>query len=485
MKSSLAVFVMAFAAAAILTPIARAIAIRLGAFADPSGRHVHRAPIPRLGGLAVVLGFAVALVIIANLPASSLGRQLHNSPNLFWGVLLGGAGAAALGAYDDLAGARALHKLLIQMALAAGAFFLGFRIDAVSLPWLGTLDLGLLALPATMFWFVAVMNAVNLIDGLDGLASGVAFIACVSNFVIGWMNDALLVVLLSAALGGAVLGFLVYNFNPASIFLGDTGSLFLGFVLAATSLLGSSIKSSTTVSLLVPILALGLPIMDTLFAMVRRWLERRPIFAPDRGHIHHKLLDLGLTHRRAVLVLYCFSSLLAAGAVLVALGRSWEIGGTLVFVALAILGFVRASRLFAGVRRDRDHLSTSPYVESLSGHVLRVIQELGNAQDEAAALSCVERFVARANFASLSIEAPGSTLTFGDGEPTRGARKVSVRSLAFTHVVVRAEYNDEWSGSRSDVALLLRVVADAVGPYLPEPERHRVDSRKLAPVQAE
>ncbi|MEM7610002.1 MAG: MraY family glycosyltransferase, partial [Myxococcota bacterium] len=417
---------------------------------------------------------------------SSMGQRLFEQPWLVFGLVMGGGAAAILGALDDLRGVRALHKLGTQTAIAGLAYAAGFRIDAVALPWVGAVELGVLAIPATMLWFVAVMNAVNLIDGLDGLAAGIAFIACISNFVVGWMNDALLVVLLSAALAGAVLGFLIYNFNPASIFMGDTGSLFLGFVLAATSLLGSSIKSSTTVSLLVPILALGVPIMDTLFAMVRRWLERRPIFAPDRGHIHHKLLDLGLTHRRAVLTLYAVSTAFAVGAVAVALGKNWEVGGALIAVVVVIVGFVKAARLFAGVRLRREQNPyRSPFVEAMSREIVRALQDLGAAPERPDALRSLERFLERAEVSFARIAAPEFSWTFGEPGANRALMRVEVRSSVANGVSGTFEYLDEWSVSRPQAELLLRLVVDGLTPHLPDGDEglERADSRKLVPAR--
>src|SRR4029078_2410036 len=169
----------------------------------------------------------------------------------------------------------------------------------------------------------------NLIDGLDGLAAGVVFFASMTNFVVALLSQASLPALFMATTMGAIIGFLFYNFNPARIFMGDSGSYFLGYVIAATSV-GTDHKASTAVSLLVPLMALGVPIFDTLFAMVPRFLERRPVFSPDRGHIHYPLLDMGITHRRAVLIIYGVSVLLTITAIAISLGRSWQVGITLV-----------------------------------------------------------------------------------------------------------------------------------------------------------
>lgn len=473
MKSSFAVFLAALAASAILTPLVRVVALRLGAYDEPDGRHVHNRRIPRLGGVAVVVAFFAALLCIFLVERASLGQLLMKHPSLVWGLFLGGVTIAALGAVDDLRGVRALHKLFVQVGVAGLAYAFGFRIEAVDFPWVGTIQFGLLAVPITVLWFVAVMNAVNLIDGLDGLAGGIAFVACVSNFVVGWLNDAVLVVFLSAALAGAVLGFLIYNFNPASIFMGDTGSLFLGFILAATSLLGSSVKSSTTVALLVPILALGVPIMDTLFAMVRRWLERRPLFAPDRGHIHHRLLDLGLTHRRAVIVLYAVSSVLAAAAVAVAAGQNWEVGGALIVVTIVVVGFVRAARLFAGVRLRREPApSRSELVESALARVVPVLRKIGEAKDDDDALLVLADFMRRSDFICAHVKLPGATWSWGEATTARSRVKVVVKASRTSDIEGSFEFVDEWASSRVHMEIILQILVDSLAQRYPQVTAH-------------
>lgn len=266
-----------------------------------SSRKVHANPTPRLGGIGIACGFFAPLCA-AFLVDSRASRALLAQPQLVEALFGGGLVVLALGLYDDLRGARARVKLAVQVAVALGLYALGFRVELIANPFGSNLPLGMLALPFTLLWVVGVINALNLIDGLDGLAGGVAFFGVGTNFILALSRGDVLLSLLMAALAGAILGFLVYNFNPASIFMGDSGSLFLGFVLAAVSI-KTSTKSGTAVAMLVPIMALGLPIMDTLLAMVRRSLVGRPIFSSDKEHIHHRLLSR-LSHRGAVLVLY-------------------------------------------------------------------------------------------------------------------------------------------------------------------------------------
>src|ERR1700678_3951415 len=307
MLSSVAAFVLAVIVTALLTPIVRRGALAVGAVDEPGARRVHTRRIPRLGGIAIVMGFFVPGVLLFAF-GTHAARIFVASSLITLGLVIGGTLVAAAGFVDDVKGLGAKRKLLLQMAAGAVASACHMRIEAIELPGMGIWTLGWLALPVTVAWIVATINALNLIDGLDGLAAGVTFFAGVKNFVIRLLTGNFYIELVSAALGGAVVGFLFYNFNPAQIFMGDSGSMFLGFVLGAMALLGAgSQKSPTLIAIIVPILALGLPIMDMLLTIARRFLDRRSIFVADRGHIHHRLLDMGLTHRRTVLSLYLLS----------------------------------------------------------------------------------------------------------------------------------------------------------------------------------
>jgi UDP-GlcNAc:undecaprenyl-phosphate GlcNAc-1-phosphate transferase len=318
---------------------------------------------------------------------SGEGRELA-------GLVIGAVALCLTGAWDDVRGLRASLKLAAQTGAAAVAFGFGFRIEAIQLPFIGPMSMGVFAFPVTVVWIVGVTNAVNLIDGLDGLAAGVSFFAALTAFVIASLSGSAFVALLMAALMGALVGFLFFNFNPARIFMGDSGSYFLGFVLATTSLGGAlQQKASTAVSLLVPILALGLPIFDTLFSMFRRVIERRPIFAGDRGHIHHRLLDLGLTHRRAVIFLYGVSLILAGGAIAVSLGRRWQIGVALLAVTMVFVGLVRFVGYFDYLhfqRRQKARLRDS-VTESLRKLVPELLVAGRHVRSEEATFELIER----------------------------------------------------------------------------------------------
>lgn len=334
-------FAVATGVSAVLTPIVRDAANRRGWLDQASSsRKIHGTPIPRVGGLAIVAAFYVPLVALYFV-RSDVGGRFWAHPTQALGLLGGGLVIALLGIVDDLRGANARAKFLVQFAVAAAMYAVGYRIDVIATPLGVEVPLGWLALPFTMVWIAGVINAVNLIDGLDGLAGGVALIAIAGTCAVASGGSTPLMLLFAATLAGAVLGFLFYNFNPASIFMGDTGSMFLGFVLATTAIRTNQ-QHSTAIALVVPVVALGLPIADTLLAMARRAARGAPLFSADRGHIHHRLLDLGLSHRQTVLVLYGVSILLGAAALALAYAStSTALWFLLALAALAYIGLRR------------------------------------------------------------------------------------------------------------------------------------------------
>jgi UDP-GlcNAc:undecaprenyl-phosphate GlcNAc-1-phosphate transferase len=359
MRTFVTAFIIATVVSIFLTPLVRAVALRIGAVSSPGGRHIHVRIVPRLGGIAIFVALMTPLIGLFFVE-SAVALVIRAQTTQVAGLLIGGGLMGLVGLMDDTRGLRASHKLFAQLAASAVAFHFGFRIDAIAIPGLGDLQMGAFALPITMLWISGVVNAVNLIDGLDGLAAGVVFFAGVTNFVVAQLAGSVFVALIMAAMLGALFGFLFYNYNPARIFMGDSGSYFLGYVLATTSLAGALQKESTAVSLLIPVVALGIPITDTLLTIVRRFVERRPIFAADRGHIHHKLLDLGLTHRRVVLLIHGLSIVLTLAAIGLALGRSWEVGLAILAASAVLVVLIRSAGYFENivrsprVVRDRD-----------------------------------------------------------------------------------------------------------------------------------
>lgn len=297
-------------------PLILRLAHRRKWYDPPNSRKIHTGLIPRLGGPGMFLSFLAAAALTPTL----LGLLFPNRALLAWDLrflpLFAGITLIhGIGLFDDFRNLSALPKFGLQLLAAVIVTSGGFVVRSVTLPYLGMVQLGLLAYPLTVLWIVSISNALNLIDGLDGLAGGIAAFAALSMGAIALIQGALSTAVLSFALFGAVAGFLVFNLPPARIFMGDSGSLFLGFVLAVLPLVGGISKASAFGTLLVPITLLTVPILDTVTAIVRRVRKRIPIIQPDKEHIHHKLLDMGLSERQILWVLYGFSLYLSVVAV--------------------------------------------------------------------------------------------------------------------------------------------------------------------------
>ncbi|EFW29279.1 glycosyltransferase family 4 protein [Selenomonas artemidis] len=331
-------FMIALGVALFLTPVVISFARRTGALDAPDARKVHVRPIPRIGGIGIYAAFMVSVLV--QMSISDLSPELMTS---LWGLLAGGTIIVAIGIIDDYRDLPAKVKLLGQI-FAACVLVIGFdvRIDVITDPLGDFIYLEYFAIPATIFWVVGLTNTVNLIDGLDGLAAGVSSIAAVTIFLVAMEEGIPFVAMITAALAGAAIGFLYYNFNPARIFMGDTGSMFLGFMLAGISVIGA-VKSAATIALIVPILALGLPILDTTFAIVRRARNHRPIFKPDKGHLHHRLLAHGFTQKQAVLLMYVVSALF--GLCALALTAVSTQAALLIIIIVAAAVFIGARKL--------------------------------------------------------------------------------------------------------------------------------------------
>ena len=351
------VFVIAAAGTYLLTPVARSTAVWWGAVALPRDRDVHAVATPRMGGPAMFLGFAMAVVIAKALPTLQFGFGL--GPNFTW-ILVAGAIICAIGAIDDRFELDSLTKLAGQVA-ASGVMVTkgGVQLALIYVPWgdAGTVSVGPdIGIPITILMTVVTINAINFIDGLDGLAAGVAAISAIAFFIfsyhlaqLGYTDVAAAPTLLCAALAGACIGFLPHNFSPARIFMGDSGSMLVGLMLSAaattatTSIDPQSLGRSESLALflpfLLPIAVLALPLIDLLLAVVRRVRRGQSPFAPDKEHLHHRMLEIGHTHRRAVLLLYFWSALLAGGGVMFALiHRPWTV--LITIAGLAALGLL-------------------------------------------------------------------------------------------------------------------------------------------------
>jgi UDP-GlcNAc:undecaprenyl-phosphate GlcNAc-1-phosphate transferase len=316
----------------VLTKLVRDVANRRGWVAAPAHpRHLHIQALPRLGGVAIVLSFLIATfcaLVVTRFLRPEVSPSLHPLLTILPPAIL----IFLLGIYDDLRGIGPYWKFLVQAIAGAMLFAGGLRI--LDLPVLfGTYQFSwYTGLPLTILWVMAITNAFNLIDGLDGLAAGSALFSTLVAFVVALLGNLSLISLITLALAGAILGFLRYNFNPATIFLGDCGSLFIGFLLSALALYGAQ-KASTIIAVAIPVVSFGLPILETSLSVLRRFISGRPVFTADREHIHHKLLQRGLSHRQVVIVLYGVSAIFA----LLSLFLLWPTGSTLGLV-LAVLG---------------------------------------------------------------------------------------------------------------------------------------------------
>lgn len=317
-------FLIALIVAYVLTPGVKKLAIKVGAVDKPNARKVHTHVIPRLGGLAIYIGFMAAMLFCLPVRHELLG------------LLVGCTAIVALGIWDDICNIPAKVKLMGQIIAACIPIAFGIQIEWLTNPF-GTLIVlpEFIAVPVTIFWIIGFTNTVNLIDGLDGLAAGVSFIASISMFLLAYTMNQYLPAMIIVAMAGAALGFLQYNFNPAKIFMGDTGSMLLGYTMAVASVLGL-VKTAATVALVVPLIALGLPILDTIFAIIRRKMSGVPIFQPDKGHLHHRLLALGMSQKQAVLIMYFVSVILGIVALFVA-SVNYQIGIVTVLVVLAVI----------------------------------------------------------------------------------------------------------------------------------------------------
>jgi UDP-GlcNAc:undecaprenyl-phosphate/decaprenyl-phosphate GlcNAc-1-phosphate transferase len=310
-------FFLAFVVTYLTTPVVKIIASKIKAIDIPNERKVHDHPIPRLGGLALYFGFMVA---VASALIASYYLKIDLNVNLIIGILLGGTVLVIVGIVDDVKGLRPTIKLIGQIFAALIVIYFGIEINFISNPFNGMLVMGVFAIPLTIFWLVGVTNAMNMIDGLDGLATGVTAISAMTLFFVAIRTHQLGAAVLLIALAAASLAFLRYNFAPASIFLGDSGSMFLGFILASTSVIGV-LKTTLVVALIIPILILGVPIFDTLFAIGRRLKEKRHPFEADNKHIHHMLLRAGFNKREAVLAIYIACFVLSFMALIMALQK--------------------------------------------------------------------------------------------------------------------------------------------------------------------
>ena len=349
----------AAATASLVFPLVNRIAMAVRALDYPGGRRVQREAVPRIGGIAIAAGIAAG----ALLPSLMVWqRWVERATSAQTSLLfIGTALVFLVGLADDVIGLSCIQRFLVQVVAAAGVVYGGWSFGHLYVPPWGEVDLGLWGGLVTVVWIVGVTNAINLLDGLDGLAGGVAAIIATSLLIFAWIQGNALTVVLMSAIVGACVGFLRYNWAPAKIYMGDSGSLTLGFLLAVMSL-HASMKGAATVAILVPILALGLPVIDTLLVMAVRFIEQPPgsllrrfsrMFQADRNHIHHLMARTAPGRKEIVLVIYFVAACFCAMALVVAVSRSAALGTALVVVEVVVVFLMRNS----GVRREARVLS--------------------------------------------------------------------------------------------------------------------------------
>ncbi|MEY8661777.1 glycosyltransferase family 4 protein [Ligilactobacillus faecis] len=330
--------------ALILTPLVRRLSFKIGAVDDPNARRVNRVPMPTMGGLAIFVAF--------NTTNFFLLRDQYPAKQL-WALFIAQCIIVLTGMIDDIYELKPRQKVLgITLAALVVYFVANIKMTTLTLPFLGVVPLGWLSLPITLIWILAITNAINLIDGLDGLATGVAIIALATSALTGYffLNVTnTFVSILMATLVFALLGFLPYNFHPAKIYLGDTGSLFIGFMISVFALYG--LKNATFITVIIPVIILGVPITDTVYAILRRLLNKKPISQADKHHLHHRLMQIGLTHRQTVLVIYGIALIFSFIALLYPLSNFW---GSVLLTIATLFGlelFVEAIGLVGETRR--------------------------------------------------------------------------------------------------------------------------------------
>lgn len=326
----LAAFIISLILSLILTPIIIKLAHKLNFVDHPNDRKINTRAVATAGGVAIYLAFMLPLLFF--MPANQTVK----------GVILGGSFMLFLGLLDDKFEFPALIKFAGQVIGALILIFYGLKIDFITNPFGGFIYLGIYAVPFTVFWIVSIINTINLIDGLDGLAAGVSIIAVMTLFVVGLQENQMIAPMLAILLAGSTAGFLPYNFNPAKIFMGDTGAMFIGYIIAAVSITGA-LKSAAAVTIFVPMLALAVPILDTTFAIIRRLFNDKPIGEADHGHIHHRLLAIGLNQKQAVLSVYSISAFLGLVAFIIN-GIQFD-QALIIFIAVILLIIFGAKKI--------------------------------------------------------------------------------------------------------------------------------------------
>jgi UDP-GlcNAc:undecaprenyl-phosphate GlcNAc-1-phosphate transferase len=413
----------------VLTRYVRDVATLRGWVSKPAtDRHLHRTPLPRFGGVAIFLSFLSISVFALLLSRFYVHLHFGFSPRSLLAILAAGFLVFLLGVYDDVRPVGPYLKFSIQ-AIAAVMLYAG-NLRILNLPVLfGHHQFSsLVGLPLTIVWVLAITNAFNLIDGLDGLAAGSALFSTIVVFVVALLSHSSLVSLLTLSLAGAILGFLRFNFNPATIFLGDCGSLFIGFMLSALALLGAE-KSPTIIAVAIPVVSFGLPILETTLSVIRRFISGRPVFTADREHIHHKLLQLGFSHRQVVITLYAVSALFALLSLFLlwptgsALGLVLAVVGTGVWMGVQHLGYLE----FGELRRVASKTIEQRQIFINNLAIRRATEELKVAREYDQVLRILSAAFGASDFDAVELRQQLIPLDLFDPSNVRGFQAISDR----------------------------------------------------------
>lgn len=471
-------FVVTFA----LTPIVRALARRSGALDHPdSHRKLHRAPIPRLGGICVFAGFYAGVWLVV---PSTLDSWAPGTAELARASTVPAFAIFLLGVADDLWPVRPVVKILVQMAAGLWVIYtMDIRIQFVSNPFDEQFfATGFLSIPATLVWIVLITNAFNIVDGMDGLAAGVGLIATTCMFLVSLQMGIYSLAAVSACLAGALLGFLPFNLSPASIFLGDSGSLFLGFVLAIFSVAGYQ-KSSTAIAIAGPMLMMGLPLLETLTSTVRRFLQGQSIMQADRGHIHHQLMHRGLTPKQAAIILYLGSALFGAASLFIVHAGENLVGVTafslaaLAFLAVQKLGYAEFIEVNQAIRRGFLH---QRQIIQKNIAVRRLADQLRESHSLSEAFQLLSGLAEGFGFSGLQIRvvhpsggryAPNESLVWRDrgaGAIEDAVRTVVIKLTSRSGVIgeVTLTWVKEDGTRHAELPLLVEIISDCLPPVL-------------------
>jgi UDP-GlcNAc:undecaprenyl-phosphate GlcNAc-1-phosphate transferase len=355
MKTYIFIYLLSLLLSLLLTPIVIVVAVKLALYDRTGSRKVHSGRIARVGGTAIFISMVLS-VITAYFMSNSIGESFRNTGTKIFSMLLAGTFIFIVGLTDDIRPLKTWIKFLAQILAAVFVCAFGIRIQVIRVPELFDIHFGLLSWPFTIVWIVGVTNAVNFIDGLDGLAAGISAIACATIAALSLYFAQPVLCVMMLALAGSLTGFLFFNFNPARIFMGDCGSLFLGFIIASATVM-STAKSQALVGFALPLLALGIPIFDTLFIMVNRFGQKKAVFMPDTEHFHHRLLRLGLKQRQVAVLAYMITLLATGAGVFLMAARS--VKSIIMFVSILVLiilifhviGAVSVKQIMRALRR--------------------------------------------------------------------------------------------------------------------------------------